>query len=104
MAIPIAAAARRRRCRKRRGKYRGQEFALDYWPVGGGCPVFWLKPLVRRLAGLVPDDAPYFVGGGDVLASFARSGRNRANRLHGGLKKAMPGSAKRISVPPCRKP
>lgn len=48
----------------------------------------YLWPLLRRLVGNVPDDAPYFAGGGDVLASFWKSRDNKIDRLYTTLKKS----------------
>ena len=87
MAIPIAAATAAAGAVKGAANIVGKNLPLIIGLSAAVVLIFWLKPLIRRLAGLVPDDAPYFVGGGDVLASFAKSGRNRVNRLHGGLKK-----------------
>lgn len=67
--------------------YIGRNLPLILAVVAAVLLFFWAKPLLRRLIGLVPDDAPYFVGGGDVLASFAKSGRNKTQRLYTGLKK-----------------
>ena len=47
----------------------------------------WISPFLRRIFGNVPDDAPYFVGGGDVLKGFYESRRNKADRLYKSLKK-----------------
>lgn len=65
----------------------GRNLPLILGVVAAVLLFFWAKPLLRRLVGLVPDDAPYFVGGGDVLASFEKSGRNKTQRLYTGLKK-----------------
>lgn len=48
----------------------------------------WLMPWLRRIFGNVPDDAPYFTGGGDVLASFYRNRSNTIDRLYKTLKKS----------------
>ncbi|MBC7778079.1 MAG: hypothetical protein H7246_21785 [Phycisphaerae bacterium] len=49
---------------------------------------YFLKPYLRRIFGGVPDDAPYFIGGGDILASFYNLRSNKANTLYKTLKKS----------------
>ena len=46
----------------------------------------WLMPFLRRVFGNVPDDAPFFVGGGDVPKPFYQARKNKSDRLYKTLK------------------
>jgi hypothetical protein len=42
---------------------------------------YWFRPYFKRLFGLLPDDAPFEQGGGDVTVAFYQKRSNAARRL-----------------------
>lgn len=58
----------------------------------------WLWPLIRRIFGNIPDDAPYFIGGGDVLTGFYDSRQNITGQLYKVLKRSSFGNEGRCEM------